>query len=189
MKISQLLTGINQETEKFGEKMKLSSLKNRRGIGSFSALILVGVIAVGQGGLFAASADESSSVTSSVCTSVNDYSITLTGNFPTPVTDVAVNFVNIPRTSWTQTATDVVVKVAASNPSTPNNLIVYYGTSLEYLSVDVSCAAITTSTPDPTEDGGTLPNTGSNNYNYLVAGIGLALVGTRGLLRRKPIQE
>lgn len=181
-----MLSEINQETEKFGEKMKLSSLKNRKKIGSLSAIMLVGVIAVGQGGLSMASADDSTSVASTVCTSVSDYSIDLTGNFPTPVTDVAVNYVNIARTLWTQSATNVVVKVSANDPK-PNNIIVFFGQ--ENVMVDVVCSAITTPVADTTETGGTLPSTGSNNYNYLVAGIGLALVGTSGLLRRKPIQE
>ena len=166
--------------------MKISSLKNRKSISSFAAIMLVGVIAVGQGSLFSASADESTLVTSGVCTSVSGYSIDLTGNFPTPITDVAVNYVNIARTLWTQSATNVVVKVSASDPQ-PNHVIVFFGQ--ENVMVDVVCSAITNPVAETTEDGGTLPNTGSNNYNYLVAGIGLSLVGARGLLRRKPIQE
>ena len=183
VKISQLLTGINQETENIGEKMKTLS---RKSIGSLSAILLAGVLAVGQGSLFMASAAETGSVDSAVCTSTSSYSINLTGNFPGLVTDVGVNYLNIPRALWTKSTTNILVKVPASDP-TPEVLMVYFGE--EFLIVSVTCPAITGSATDTTEDGGELPDTGSNNYNYLVAGIGLALVGARGLLRRKPIQE
>ena len=91
VKISQLLTGINQETENIGEKMKTLS---RKSIGSLSAILLAGVLAVGQGSLFMASAAETGSVDSAVCTSTSSYSINLTGNFPGLVTDVGVNYLN-----------------------------------------------------------------------------------------------
>jgi LPXTG-motif cell wall-anchored protein len=168
--------------------MKLSSLKNRKSISSISAIMLAGAIAVGQSGLFIAAADDTTSVTSAVCTSVNDYSVKLTGNFPEPVTFILVNYVDIARSQWSQTATSVVIKTPGGITRAPYNLIVYYGLSTAYLSVDVSCDEITTLSPDTTEDGGLLPDTGSNNYNYLATGLGLAFVGSAGLLRRKPVK-
>jgi LPXTG-motif cell wall-anchored protein len=41
----------------------------------------------------------------------------------------------------------------------------------------------------PTETGGLLPDTATDNYNYLAIGAGLALLGFAGLLRRKSIKN
>lgn len=155
---------------------------SRKSISSLSAILLVGVLAVGQGSLSLASAEGTPQVTSAVCTHTSIYSIKLTGSFPSVITDIAVNYLTIDQVLWTQLQTEVVIQVSGADEA-PSNLMIVYGG--EFLLVDVVCGKATATT----ENGGTLPNTGSNNYNYLVAGIGLALFGTRGLLRRKLIQE
>jgi LPXTG-motif cell wall-anchored protein len=53
---------------------------------------------------------------------------------------------------------------------------------------DINCAQFSTVADQTTEDGGLLPDTATSNYNFLFAGLGLALVGAIGLLRRKPIK-
>jgi LPXTG-motif cell wall-anchored protein len=110
----------------------------------------------------------------------------VTGNFPTQVTDVAIDYVNIAPTMWSQTASEILVKVPGTNPK-PGNLIFYYG-DMQYEMVDVNCAQYATTFRETTEDGGLLPDTATNNYNYLAAGLVLALVGAVGLLRRKAVK-
>jgi LPXTG-motif cell wall-anchored protein len=166
--------------------MKVSAFNNKKVLGLLSVVLLVGAVAVSQSSNILASADENTSVVSVVCTSTSDYSINLTGTFLTPATDVAINYVNIPRSFWTQSATDFVVKVPGSEIK-PSGLIIYFGTTYEIM--NVTCPDLLTPAIDTTEDGGILPATGSNNYNYLVAGLGIAFVGARGLLRRKPVQK
>ena len=129
-------------------------------------------------------------VTTATCTTASDYNVTLTGTFPTAVTDVAINYVNIARSSWTQTATTIVVRLPLSQVE-PYNIIAYFGSGYEYMINTVNCATGTTTpapvTP-PTENGGVLPNTASNNYNSLLLGSTLGLLGGLGLFARRRIQ-
>jgi LPXTG-motif cell wall-anchored protein len=188
LKLSQLLTEINQETENFGEKMKMLSIKRGKGLNSISAVLLVGVLSISQSGQFMAAADVSSETTIATknCSTTSEYLLRLTGNFPTPVTDVAIDYVNIAPTMWSQSASEILVRVPGTNPK-PGNLIFYYGNS-QYEMVDIDCAQYATTATDRTEDGGLLPDTATNNYNYLAAGLVLALVGAVGLLRRKAVK-
>jgi LPXTG-motif cell wall-anchored protein len=168
------------------KKKVIAIIRNKKVLGSLSTMLLVGAFAVSQSSNIMASADENTLVVSSVCTSTSDYSINLTGTFLTPATDVAINYVNIARSYWTQTATTFAIKVPGSQTK-PYSLTIYFGTTPE--TMDVTCPDLSTAAVDTTEDGGVLPATGSNNYNYLVAGLGIALVGARGLLRRKSVQK
>jgi LPXTG-motif cell wall-anchored protein len=188
LKLSQLLTEINQETENFGEKMKMLSIKRGKGLNSISALLLVGVLSISQSGQFMAAADVSGETTIATknCSTTSEYLLRLTGNFPTPVTDVAIDYVNIAPTMWSQSASEILVRVPGTNPK-PGNLIFYYGNS-QYEMIDIDCAQYATTATDRTEDGGLLPDTATNNYNYLAAGLVLALVGAVGLLRRKAVK-
>jgi LPXTG-motif cell wall-anchored protein len=189
LKLSQLLTEINQETENFGEKMKMLSIKRGKGLNSISALLLVGVLSISQSGQFMAAADEiteATTIATKNCSTTSEYLLRLTGNFPTPVTDVAIDYVNIAPTMWSQSASEILVRVPGTNPK-PGNLIFYYGNS-QYEMVDIDCAQYATTATDRTDDGGLLPDTATNNYNYLAAGLVLALVGAVGLLRRKAVK-
>jgi LPXTG-motif cell wall-anchored protein len=162
-----------------------------------AALLISGVMAIGQSSMYtAAAADVITSVSSANCSVTSDYRVTLTGSFSTPILNVWVQpefgtDIQIPTTSWSQTPTTVALTIPASSAKV-FTIRTYNGG--EVLAQVFSCTETVVVTPPvtdttTTEDGGELPDTGSNNYNYLVAGIGLALVGARGLLRRKPIQE
>ena len=189
LKLSQLLTEINQETENFGEKMKMLSIKRVKGLNSISALLLVGVLSISQSGQFMAAAEELPLITSIAtidCSSTSEYLLKLTGTFPTRLSNVAIDYVNIAPSMWSQSATEILVRIPGSDPK-PGNLIFYYGDS-QYQMMDVNCAQYATTAAETTEDGGLLPDTATSNYNYLAAGLALALVGTIGLLRRKPIK-
>lgn len=155
-------------------------------------LSLAAVMAFTQSGMYMAAADDAiTSVSKADCSVTAGYTVTLGGNFSTEISNVWANDIQIPVTDWSQSATAVVVKIPASATST-FMIRTYNGGAV--LEKEFTCTAATVVTPpvtdavDTTEDGGELPATGSNNYNYLVAGLGLALVGGRGLLRRKSIK-
>jgi LPXTG-motif cell wall-anchored protein len=153
-------------------------------ITSRAALLLAGVMSLSLGGISAAQAEDLiSSVSSANCSTSSDYTITLSGSFSTPISNIWADDIQIPYTDWTQSPTTVSVKIPASATKSFIILIWNGSTALEK---EFSCTA---DTEDVTEDGGLLPDTATNNYNYLVAGLGLALVGSAGLLRRRVIKE
>lgn len=169
--------------------MKMLSIKRGKGLNSISALLLVGVLSISQSGQFMAAAEElplTTSIATIDCSATSEYLLRLTGNFPIPVTDVAIDYVNIAPTMWSQSASEILVRVPGTNPK-PGNLIFYYGDA-QYQMKDVNCAQYATTATETTEDGGLLPDTATNNYNYLATGLVLALVGAFGLLRRKAVK-
>ena len=188
-----MLTEINQETEKFGEKMKNSSVLLKRI--AITSLLFVGVMAGNQFIAVAADGPQTSSISSmsikeGACWNAG-YTANIAGSFPVAVTGVVVNGVNLASTDWTQTASNIAVNIPGSSASSFTVQVLNGQTPL-LATQSFSCVGsfIVVSGPTTeTESGGLLPDTGSNNYNYLVAGIGLALLGSSGLLRRKLIQE
>jgi LPXTG-motif cell wall-anchored protein len=160
------------------------------------ALLLAGVMAFSQSSISIASADDAiTSVSKADCSVTAGYTVTLGGNFTSEIFNVWANDINIPTTDWTQTPTSVVVKIPATDRST-FMIRTYNGGAV--LEKEFTCTAATVIAPpvtddatdavDETEDGGLLPDTATNDYNYLVAGLGLALVGATGLLRRRSIK-
>ena len=150
-------------------------------------------MAFGQGGMSAASAadDAITSVSAANCSVTTGYSVTLTGTFPTPISNVWANEIQIPIGSWAQTQTTVVLAIPASSVKT-FTIRTYNGG--EVLSKDFTCTEAVVVVPpvvdpvDTTEDGGLLPDTATNNYNYLVVGIGLMFAAGIALLRRRTIK-
>ena len=169
--------------------MKMLSIKRGKGLNSISALLLVGVLSVGQSGQFMAAAEElplATTISTIDCSATSEYLLKINGTFPTQLSNVAIDYVNIAPTMWSQSATEILVRVPGTNPK-PGNLIFYYGDA-QYQMKDFSCAQYATTATETTEDGGLLPDTATNNYNYLAAGLVLALVGGVGLLRRKAVK-
>ena len=161
------------------------SIKRGKGLNSISALLLVGVLSISQSGQFMASAAETTIATID-CSATSEYLLKINGTFPTQLSNVAIDYVNIAPTMWSQSATEILVRVPGTNPK-PGNLIFYYGDA-QYQMKDFNCAQYATTATETTEDGGLLPDTATNNYNYLAAGLVLALVGAVGLLRRKAVK-
>jgi LPXTG-motif cell wall-anchored protein len=162
-------------------------------ITSRAALLLAGVMSLSFGGISAAQAEDLiSSVSSANCSTSSDYTITLSGSFSTPIYNIWANDIQIPLTDWTQSPTTLSVKIPAS-ATTSFIIRTYNGGAV--LEKEFTCTAAVVIAPpvieteDVTEDGGLLPDTATNNYNYLAAGLGLALVGSAGLLRRRVIKE
>ena len=193
MQLSQSLTAINQETEKLENKMKISALKSKRGLGIFSVLF-AGIIAGNQYLAVAAEGIQTSSISSmsvsnSACTT-SGYSITLTGSFPEAVTNIAVSDNNLAPTSWVQSATSIQINGAVSTAKTVT-IQVFNGQEPVLAVQSFNCVEPIVVLPPvtETETGGELPDTGSNNFNYLLAGVGLAFAGSAGLMRRKQAQK
>lgn len=161
---------------------------------TLSAVVLIaGVMAFGQGGMSAASAadDAITSVSAANCSVTTGYSVTLTGTFPTKIENVWANEIQIPVGSWAQTLTTVVLAIPASSVKT-FTIRTYNGGAV--LAKDFTCTDPVVVVPpvvdpvDATEDGGLLPDTATNNYNYLVIGIGLMFAAGAALLRRRTIR-
>lgn len=155
---------------------------------------------------------EITSITSSECTTQNDYSVFVLGNFPSPISNIAVNTVNIPSSRWIQTQKQIEIKIPASNLKTFT--VDIYNGRIPLLATQVfTCsapeviipAATPTPTPSPTpeatesampeetvtatETGGELPKTGSDYYTYLALGAGLIALGAGGFLIRRRTQK
>ena len=156
-----------------------------------SALLFAGVIALSQSGIYSAQANGNSitSVSSAGCSETSGYTLTLAGSFPSPIINIWANSIQIPTTDWSQSPTNVVVKVPATSFKT-FTVDTYDGGPV--ISKDFTCTEVVVpvvEAPVVTESGGVLPTTGTNNYNYLAGGLGLALVGSAGLLRRRPVKN
>ena len=151
---------------------------------------------------------EITSITSAECTTQNEYSVYVLGNFPSPISNISVNTVNIPSSQWVQTLKQVEIKIPASNLKTFT--IDIYNGRVPLLATQVfTCttpeviipAATPTPTPETTESsmaeetvtatetGGELPKTGSDYYTYLAIGAALIALGTGGFLIRRRIQN
>jgi len=127
------------------------------------------------------------STSSSTCLASTDYQIKLIGNFPTPISNVAINYANIDKSFWVQSLGDLSIRMPFSS-SKPSNVIVYFGDSSQYLMTEVVCPDYSIPEQTATEKGGLLPTTATNNYNNLIGGITLIALGLGGLLIRRRSQ-
>jgi LPXTG-motif cell wall-anchored protein len=174
------------------EKQMLSRhTKNKKRNLLGASILAIGIVALTQGGVNTAQAEEITSVSSANCSTTEGYTVTLTGNFGQTIYNVWANDYQVPLTDWTQTTTSVVAKIPASTVKTFSFKIYNGGTILEK---DFTCTDSVVAVPvdeDPvvTEDGGTIPSTATNNYNSLAAGLGLVGIGGTVLYRRRLITE
>ena len=174
------------------EKQMRSELKKTKKVNLFGASMMAfGIVALTQGGVYTAQADEITSVSSANCSTTSGYTVTLTGDFSSTIFNVWANDYQVPLTDWTQSSTSVVAKIPASSVKT-FSMMVYSGGPV--LTKDFTCTDSVVATPvaeDPivTEDGGTIPATATNNYNSLAAGLGLVGIGGSVLYRRRKITE
>jgi type VI secretion system secreted protein VgrG len=140
-------------------------------------------------------------VTTADCTTTEDYWVYLVGNFPSPVTNIAVNAVNIPANRWTQTISQVGIRIPASDQKT-FTIDVYNGRTpmlatqvFTCLTPEVRETASPTPTPTVeetetvTETGGELPKTGTDSYTYLLIGAALVALGAGGFVLRKRVTK
>lgn len=191
MKILQSLTAINQETENLEIDMKVTILKSKQTLGILS-MLLVGVFAGSQNLAVAADGPQTSSISSfgvsnNECTT-EGYTMEILGVFPERVTNIAINNNDLAVTNWTQTADYISIRIPGSTEK--SFAITIDNGQTPMLTRTFNCADSSGLTPPvtETENGGELPNTATNNYNFLIVGIVLAFVGSLGLIRRKQIQ-
>jgi len=133
-----------------------------------------------------------SSISSSECTTTSDYTAYIAGYFPTQVTNIAVNGNNIPSSRWTQNIGQIAVNLPASGNKS-FTIDIYNGKTPLLPTQVFLCTEPATILPIPTpvietEVGGELPVTGSNDYNYLLIGAGLALLGGIGVAIRRRVR-
>ena len=157
-----------------------------------ASILAIGIVALTQGGVYTAQADEITSVSSANCSATEGYTVTLTGNFGQTIYNVWANDYQVPLADWTQTNTSVVAKIPATSETTIS-MKTYNGGTI--LAKDFVCtgsvvvAAPEAEDPIVTEDGGAIPATATNNYNSLAAGLGLVGIGGSVLYRRRKITE
>jgi LPXTG-motif cell wall-anchored protein len=192
VKISQSLTAINQETENLEIKMKVNTIKSKRTLGILS-MLLAGALAGSQYLAVAAVGPQTSSiltfgVSNNACTT-EGYTMEILGVFPERVTNIAINNNDLAITNWSQTADYISIRIPGSTEK--RFTITIDNGQTPMLTRTFDCADSLGLTPSPgfeTETGGELPDTASNNYNFLIVGIVLAFVGSLGIVRRKQIQ-
>lgn len=157
-------------------------------------------------------------ISSSTCTTTEDYIAYLSGSFPSKISNIAVNGTNVASYFWVQSETQVALTLPAS--ASKNITIEVYNGRVPILkqqnficSVPVIEVVVATPTPTPTatptptptptpveeivtaetvtatEEGGRLPDTGSNSFNYLLIGGGLLVLGSSGFLLRRRLAK
>jgi type VI secretion system secreted protein VgrG len=155
------------------------------------------------------------SISSSECTTTSDYTVYITGTFPSQIANVAVDSVNIATSRWVQTPTRIEVSIPASSKKTfavalyngrvplmPAQVFICTVPVVEVVVTPTPTPtpeAVATETPTPevtiaagetiTETGGELPETGTNNFNYLLLGVVLLSLGAGGFLMRQRLQK
>ena len=192
MKTSQSLTAINQETENLEIDMKVTSLKSKRTLVILS-MLFVGVFAGSQNLAVAAVGPQTSSisvfgVSNDACTT-EGYTMEILGVFPERVTNIKINNIDLAVTNWTQTDSYISINIPGSTET--RFAITVENSQLPMLATQIfNCVDPSGLTPPvtETETGGEIPDTATNNYNFLIAGIVLAFVGSLGLIRRKQLK-
>jgi LPXTG-motif cell wall-anchored protein len=153
------------------------------------------------------------SITTSECTTVNDYTVHVLGDFPSAITNVAVNAQIISASRWSQTPFQVELTIPASAAKTftvdlyngkvpllPTQVFICTTPVVEAsASPTPTPAASESASPTPvatesvvetaTETGGQLPKTSTNVYTYLALGGALVLLGGGGLVLRRRLQK
>jgi len=151
-------------------------------------------------------------ISSATCTTSGNYEAIISGSFPSKISNIAINGVTTDSSYWVQSETQVALKLPASN-SKSVNITIYNGRVPILAEVKFICEepvieeVVATPTPTPTapameelageeietvtatEDGGRLPDTGSNSFKYLLIGGGLLVLGTSGLLIRRRLAK
>jgi hypothetical protein len=133
-----------------------------------------------------------SSISSSECTTTSDYTAYIAGYFPSQVQNVAVNGNNIPTSRWTQNIGQIAVNLPASTNKS-FTMDIYNGRTPLLPTQVFLCIEPATILPIPTpvtetEVGGELPITAGNDYNFLIIGAGVALLGAIGLAIRRRVR-
>lgn len=169
--------------------MKNNNKSTTARIGSFSAIALL--IALGTVFLLPTAsngAETQDSVITNVpvmqCSPTASYKGVIEGIFLSPVTSILIDGSAIDSSKWVQSRFEISITMPAS---TKKSFTVQLANGLEgraFVQQTLSCtdAAVT-----PTESGGTIPRTATNNYNNLLGGVVLILLGSIGVLLRKRV--
>ena len=172
--------------------MKVTSLKSKRTLVILS-MLFVGVFAGSQNLAVAAVGPQTSSisvfgVSNDACTT-EGYTMEILGVFPERVTNIKINNIDLAVTNWTQTDSYISINIPGSTET--RFAITVENSQLPMLATQIfNCVDPSGLTPPvtETETGGEIPDTATNNYNFLIAGIVLAFVGSLGLIRRKQLK-
>jgi LPXTG-motif cell wall-anchored protein len=129
------------------------------------------------------------SISTSACSDTAGYTVNIGGNFPSPIKNVAVNGIDIGSSNFMQFPDKLMINIPASHQRTFT--IDVFNWLLPMLDTQTfHCSGTGADTMViPTRSGGILPMTGTNNYNFLLSGMVLSLLGASGLLLRRRVQS
>lgn len=125
---------------------------------------------------------------SPVCSTTTGYIANIEGIFPSPVTKITINGSSISPTRWEQTLINIAVAIPATTQKT-FKIAIYNGLTPSLTAQAFTCGKLASVVNDNTEIGGVLPNTATNNYNNLLIGFTLSLLGMGGILMRKRVNS
>lgn len=156
--------------------------------GSFAAMALA--IALGTALLTPAAsiaAEPQDSVVTDVlvmpCSATARYTGVIEGIFLSPITSVLIDGSAIDSSMWVQSKFELVITMLPSIKSS-HTLDIVNGLAPAMVQEILYCKGAVVL---PTESGGSIPSTGTNDYNKLFGGIALLMIGTFGVFFRKRI--
>ena len=117
------------------------------------------------------------------CSATDRYTAVIEGIFLSPITSVLIDGSSIDSSMWVQSRFDLTITMPPSIKSS-HTLNIVNGLAPAMVQEILYCAGAEVL---PTESGGSIPSTGTNNYNNLLGGIALLMAGSIGLLFRKRI--
>ena len=117
------------------------------------------------------------------CSATDRYTAVIEGIFLSPITSVLVDGFVVDSSLWVQSKFDLTINMPPSRWSS-HTLEIVNGLTPALVQEVLYCAGAEVL---PTETGGSIPNTGTNNYNNLLVGFALLMAGSIGLLFRKRI--
>jgi LPXTG-motif cell wall-anchored protein len=118
------------------------------------------------------------------CSSTASYEGVIEGIFLSPITSIIIDGSAIPSSQWVQSRFEISITMP---PSTKKSFTVNLANGLEGRALVQQTLSCTDGVVVATESGGRLPNTATSNYNNLLGGVVITLVGGIGMLFRKRI--
>jgi LPXTG-motif cell wall-anchored protein len=117
------------------------------------------------------------------CSKTDRYTAVIEGIFLSPITSVLVDGFVVDSSLWAQNMFDLTINMPPSIWSS-HTLDIVNGRTPTMVQETLYCAGAEVL---PTESGGSIPSTGTNNYNNLLGGVALLLIASVVVILRKRI--
>lgn len=117
------------------------------------------------------------------CSATDRYTAVIEGIFLSPITSVLIDGFVMDPSLWVQSKFDLKINMPPSRWNS-HTLDIVNGLTPVMVQEVLYCAGAEVL---PTETGGSIPSTGTNDYNNLLGGVALLMAGSIGVLFRKRI--